>query len=102
MAVLFKDVKEKLQTTPLNEVELGLITDLELFIDDLLITGFDNQSLFILSEYIDFDKMSNRTSIAMKTTRKNLMRQELIRRYEKAGWAITESSENHYLIGEKK
>ena len=90
MAIRFKDMKEKLEKTPLNEEELRLITEAEEYIDSEIVRQFGSTygiSIDLLIPNFDYS-MKTKKTIDLKKARKNLMRKELEKRYKVAGWSI--------------
>lgn len=90
MAVEYKSVKEALETTPLNKEELAIIADIEAFIDAKILDKFDGGYIIIDTHLVDFTYNPNSKQWGayneIKSTRKELMKTELMRRFKVAGW----------------
>jgi len=89
MALEFKNVKEKLETTPLTNEELEIISEVERFIDDKIESNFDNRPLYFNLSIVQFQLGLNGRILIIKQTRRNLMYKELENRYLKAGWKVS-------------
>lgn len=93
MAVKYQEIKNKLEKTPLNKEELEIIAKVEAHIDELIKNKFDCTPIQIDFEVLEFKfnpdtpkEHSWNVWKDIKTTRKNLMTDELKKRYEDAGW----------------
>lgn len=93
MAVKFKELRKKLESTPLTEDELILIKNVEDYIDEIIVEKYD-QSLY---HEVSIDMAYTRFSYSPKTqsiiqglgqSRIPKMVAELERRYKVAGWEI--------------
>lgn len=91
MAVNYKEVKEVLETAPLNDEELAVISHIEKWIDEKIVSSFDGGYISFTTELIDLKWNPDRPSEwnaygNFKMTRKALMKKELMSRFENAGW----------------
>ena len=89
MAIEYKEIKEKLDTAPLDERELNIIWDIEGYIDKEITTKFGGDYISLEPRLINFhyDPTGTYGSYSgIKSPRKVLMTIELKRRFEDAGW----------------
>jgi len=93
MAINFKDLKHQLDTTPISEVELKLIKDVEDYIDAQILEKYDKS----IYREVSIDMAYTRFSYSPKTksmiqglgqSRIPKLVAELERRYKVAGWEI--------------
>ena len=94
MALKYKDLKKKLDDTPLSEYELARIADVENYIDKEIVRQFDKSIYREIS--IDFCypnftySPTTKSSISdLGVSRIPLMKREIERRFRLAGWDIT-------------
>jgi hypothetical protein len=85
MAIKYKDLKHKVNTEPLSEDELEMISIVEKIIDDEIVKQFDKNwgEIYVLLSVVNF-QITN-----LGKTRKFLMMKELEKRYSNAGWTST-------------
>lgn len=105
MAIKFKDLKEKLDTTPLNEKEMSLIKDVEDYIDEQILEKYDKtvyRTVRIDMCYVNFSySPKTRSSIQdLGQSRIPKMKKELLKRYDVAGWDITYESNDGIMGGD--
>ena len=86
MAIAFKDIDDKLRLSPLNSEELGMIQEVESFIDGEIIKGYNGESIYIDLSIADFRQKLSGGYRNIADPRRILMHEELTRRYEAAGW----------------
>ena len=90
MAIKFAELQEKQKikdNLPLNEDELKVIAIHEDLIDRKILEGFGKPyKIQVDLEYFNF---SDSSYSRFSQIRKNKMKQELIFRYERAGWDLT-------------
>lgn len=93
MAIEYSRVKAVLETAPLNKEELAIIAKIEKFIDNKILAKFDGDYISLDTQVVDFKfnpdnerQPSWNAFSEIKSTRKQLMKEELMRRYEEAGW----------------
>lgn len=91
MALNFKDLFDdahRADTFPLTDVELGYIKEVEDYIDETIRNKFnsDVQSVSIFLGYPTFRSRIKGSYPEITSGRKSFMFQELMSRYEKAGW----------------
>lgn len=92
MAIKFKDIKEKVEKSPLTTEELQLITEAEEYIDAEILKYYGSSPYGISIELTipSFEySPKQKKGINIKYPRKKLMQDELEMRYKKAGWKIT-------------
>jgi hypothetical protein len=93
MAIQYQQIRNKLKTDPLTEEELKLISEAEEYIDSEIEKQFGKGYYFevnISLNIVNFNYSKKRkTTLDLNQLRKNLMRDELDKRYKKAGWSIT-------------
>lgn len=99
MAINFKEFKNKLDNTPLNEEEYKLIKDVEDYIDKKILTEYDKtiyQEVSIDMAYVNFSysPVSKSGIQSLGRSRIPKMRDELQKRYENAGWDISYRSDD--------
>jgi hypothetical protein len=90
MAIKYQEIKNELETTPLNDVELKYIMEAEEHIDSEIkrqFSGNNSISIDLLIPNFNYSMKEKRT-ISFKEARRKLMRSELEKRYKKAGWDI--------------
>lgn len=93
MAVAYKDIRDGLLNAPLTNDELNIIAKVENFIDERIKERFDGSSISFETKVLDFNfnpdnpkEFAFSTFKDIKTTRKQLMKKELMRRFEVSGW----------------
>lgn len=104
MAINFKDLKHKLDTTPISEVELKLIQDVEDYIDEQILEEYDKtiyREVLIDMVYVRFSySPKTKSSIqGLGQSRIPKMSNELERRYRVAGWDVTYRLDDGSLAG---
>jgi len=105
MAIKFKDLKQKLDTTPITEEELVLIKDVEDYIDAQILEQYDKtiyREVVIDMSYVEF-RYSPRTKSMIQglgLSRIPKMRNELQGRFKNAGWEITYRSDEGMMGGD--
>ena len=87
MAIKYKDLKHKVNTEPLSEEELEIISKVEKIVDDEIVRQFDKNwgEIRVLLSVVNFQT----TLTSIGETRKILMRKELEKRYTNAGWTAS-------------
>jgi len=91
MALKYKDIKKKLDSEPLSEEELGFIAELEEYIDAEILRKFDNDLIRIYLSNVNFESHFKDREFypsTLKRSRRILLRDEIDKRYEEAGWII--------------
>ena len=92
MAIKYKELKTKLKTEPLTEEELTLIQETEDYIDSEIEKQFAKSTygeVYIELLYPTFVYSKERGALMDSNSyRRSLMRNELEKRYKKAGWKI--------------
>ncbi len=90
MAVKFKDVKKKIESDVLTADEKNIIKNIEDWIDNIIIREFDNEPIEIHLPIADFtyNPFPEERSV-LRRSRSKLMRKELDRRFNEAGWEVT-------------
>ncbi len=93
MAINFKDIKDELEKAPFSKEEFSVINKIETYIDKQIKENFDGNGLSFDTNVLDFKFNPDNTSEPswnvfkeIKSTRKQLMTEELKQRYEIAGW----------------
>ena len=93
MAVKFKEVDDLLKNGPLTIVEKSIIDKVEVFIDKQIKDKFNGNYVSFDTDVLEFKfNPDNQNSYGydafkdIKSPRKVLMKKELMRRYEEAGW----------------
>ena len=92
MAVKYKDIKEKLETSPLTKQELEWIQQVEDFIDEEIRSKFGkvNYEVFIDKPIVRFDwSPVSKKPIDTMSPRRVVMQKELEKRYSEAGWSLS-------------
>lgn len=95
MAIKYKDLKKKLETDPLSESELVLISQAEEDIDSEIIKQFGEAyshgevRIHLGTAQFEWSPVTKTLLSDLKQPRKHLMFLELERRYKQAGW-VTE------------
>jgi len=85
----YKEIKEKIQTDPLSDGELKIIAKIEKYIDEKILRVFDDDIIRIELGTASFKFMPGEDIyLNLKEVRRKLMRNELEKRYEDAGWII--------------
>ena len=82
MAVKYKEVKEVLETTPLNDKELAIIAKIEKFINEEIVYRFDGEHLSFSTDVLNIkwnpDNPNQWGAFSdIKSTRKGLMKKEI-------------------------
>jgi len=92
MAIKYKELKTNLKTEPLTEEELTLIQEAEDYIDSEIEKQFAKSTygeVYIELLYPTFVYSKERGALMDSNSyRRSLMRNELEKRYKKAGWKI--------------
>ncbi len=88
MAIKYKELKDKLEKTPLTPEELKIIKFSEDTIDAKIKKDFKGGDIWIEMGYVNFTYRTNGNPMpdAIPDYRKTLMFNELERRYKAAGW----------------
>lgn len=93
MAIEFKNVKHQLENQPLTRKEIDIIVMIEKHIDKMILEKFDGDYVSIPTGIVDFKFNPDNPRQAtwevfkdIKSTRKGIMKIELKRRFELAGW----------------
>lgn len=87
MAKQYKEVKDKLEKTPLTQEELIIIDTVESYIDGIISKKFDGGSISIELPIVNFSyNISVTEQRNIPEFRRHLMQKELEKRYKKAGW----------------
>lgn len=93
MAIEFKKISEELNSAPLTQEELTIISRVERYIDSEIRSKFDGGTVYFETRVLDFEfnpdnpkQYSGSVFNQIKNSRKKLMTEELKKRYEKAGW----------------
>lgn len=89
MAIKFQELKHKLENDPLTQEELNVIADVEKFIDVEIqkVFGKNYYEAWIDKSIVNFDfNPVTKKHIDVKQPRRFVMRNELEKRYEAAGW----------------
>lgn len=93
MAISYKEINNKLKSAPLTEEELRLIQEVEDYIDSEIIDQFPNsiyKQVEIDLNYAVFNySHKTKSMIISNAYRRQLMRTELEKRYNAAGWRIS-------------
>lgn len=93
MAVKYKDLKKKDESTPLLQSEYEMIDNLEKWIDERLNewdTDTYNQTFSIELCYAEFNYWPiTNAPISLKPSSRLKMKKELNRRYKEAGWIVS-------------
>jgi|APCry1669189534_1035231.scaffolds.fasta_scaffold54173_1 hypothetical protein len=92
MAVNFKEIDEKLRNSPLSEKELKTIESVEKHIDKEIVSNYNGYAYRIDLGLASFkQKIFNKTyELPNSEKRRLLMYEELKKRYEEAGWEVSE------------
>jgi hypothetical protein len=100
MAVAYKDIKAKVETTEFTKEELKAIDHVESFIDKKINESFDNSPIYFDINTINFTCVPDRGGYAdFKATRRRIMREEIDKRFTVAGWSISVDYDNlHWII----
>ena len=91
MAIKYKELKEKLEKEPLTKEELSLIQSTEDWLDEEIQKTFGKTyyEAWIDKSIITFNwNPVTKKHIDAKEPRRHLMRKELERRYNAAGWKL--------------
>lgn len=93
MAINFKDLKHKLDSTPISEVELNLIKDVEDYIDEKIIENYDKSlyrevSIDMCYTRFSYSPKTKKSIVGLGQSRIPKLVAELERRYKTAGWEI--------------
>ena len=93
MAIRYQDIVKRLQTDPLSNEELVLVQEAEDFIDSEILKKFGDtpyKEVYIDLPVVNFDySMKTKKPISgIKHPRKELMRKELLKRYNDMGWSF--------------
>ena len=91
MAIEYKEVKEVLETAPLNDTELAIIAKVETYIDEVITQKFDGNYVSFDTRVLEFrfnpdNEKEYYPYDNIKSVRKSLMTEELKLRFENAGW----------------
>ena len=88
MAIKYKEVKDKIEKTPLTESELSIIKEVEDLIDNKIKKDFNGGEISIELGTANFTYIQNwnKSPENIPDFRKQLMFKELERRFKAAGW----------------
>lgn len=88
MAIKYKEVKDKIEKTPLTESELSIIKEAEDLIDFKIKREFKGGDISIELGTVNFNYKTNCNKLPgnIPDFRKQLMFKELERRFKAAGW----------------
>lgn len=99
MAVAYKEIKAKVETTEFTKEELKAIEHVESFIDKRINEVFDNSAIYFDLNIINFERVPDRGGNAdFKSTRRRIMRDEIDKRFSAAGWKVSIDGEGLYWI----
>ena len=98
MALDYFELVHKLETEPLTIEELGLVGQVEKFIDDAISAKFDGVcEIAIDLDIADFTMDTTKSyRLGLSSTRRKIMVKELKRRFNDAGWNTDERYDMHY------
>jgi len=88
MAIKYKELKNKLSESKLSSDEKTIVASTEMWMDEQIKEKFDNCDIRFDDRIIgfDYDPTRDRFYVSIKRTRAKVMKQELLSRYNKAGW----------------
>lgn len=90
MAVNFKTLDDRLKLSPLSNDELAAIEWVEQHIDKELTERYKGNEVRFDMGIIHFTRTTSGGSTAWPDVRKKLMKEELEKRFNKAGWTFTD------------
>ena len=92
MAIKYKDIKNKLETDPLTEIELLLIHQVEEHVDSEIVKQFGESysygevRIHLGTAQFEWSPVTKTSLTNLKQPRKHLMYLELEKRFKDAGW----------------
>ncbi len=90
MAINFKELNDKLEKSPLSDVELRAVDALEKYIDTEIINRYKGDELRFSLYKIKFERTLDDKTTSWPDVRRKLMYKELTKRYSEAGWKCKE------------
>ncbi len=90
MAIKFKEINDKLLLTPLTELELERVDEVEKMVDEIITNKYEGSKIYIELKLVKFYHDKEGRSSKTPYPRQQIQFKELTKRYKEAGWKTVE------------